>query len=89
LSSVPTAICSSVGTGERSADDVEILAARKANGGDEWSEPFLLADTPELPDCNPVLHVDSTRRLWLFWPTILDNHWESALLKAKCADDYR
>jgi predicted neuraminidase len=76
------------GSGERSADDVAILGARKSKNADRWSEPFLLADTPDLPDCNPILHVDAKQRLWLFWPTILDNHWESALLKAKRADDY-
>ena len=77
------------GSGERSADDVAIFGARKARGADRWSEPFLMADTPDLPDCNPILHIDSQRRLWLFWPTILDNHWESALLKAKRAEDYQ
>jgi predicted neuraminidase len=76
------------GSGERAADDVAIYGARKAKGADRWSEPFVLADTPDLPDCNPILHVDAKRRLWLFWPTIIDNHWESALLKAKRADDF-
>jgi predicted neuraminidase len=76
------------GSGERSADDVAIFGARKAKNADQWSEPFLLADTPDFPDCNPILHVDAKQRLWLFWPTILDNHWESALLKAKRSDHY-
>ena len=26
-----------------------------------------MADTPDFPDCNPVLFVDQKERLWLFW----------------------
>jgi predicted neuraminidase len=75
------------GSGERSADDVAVYAARK-KAGMGWSEPFLLADTPDFPDCNTALIVDRERRLWLFYPTILANSWESCLTNFKIASNY-
>ena len=79
------------GSGERRADDVAILGARRplvpTDGSSRWTEPFVLADTPEFPDTNPTLLVDRSDRLWLFWPTILANTWESALMKYRVADD--
>lgn len=74
------------GSGEREADDVRIMGARRRSG--VWSEPFVVADTPGFPDCNPCVTVDMRGHLWLFWPTILDNHWESALLKYKISREY-
>ena len=51
------------GSGERWADDVRIMGARKKAGSDAWSEPFLMADVPAFPDINPVLFVDGKDRL--------------------------
>lgn len=76
------------GSGERRADDVRLMGARLRSGDLKWSEPFLMHDTPGFPDTNPCLIVDPQRRLWLFWNTILDNNWESALLKSKVSRDY-
>src|SRR5262245_58525389 len=76
------------GSGERTADDVAVYGARRREGADTWSEPFLLADTPGFPDCNTVLHVDARNRLWLFWPTILDNNWSSCLTNYRVASKY-
>ncbi len=76
------------GSGERTADDVVIQGARKRKGDDAWSEPFLMADTPDLPDCNPVLFVDPRGVLWLFWVAIQDNQWGGALLKCRTATSY-
>ena len=76
------------GSGERQADDVQILYSRRAPGSQEWSKPALLADTPGFPDCNPTVFIDSRRRLWLVWPVILANEWHTALLKYKISSDY-
>ena len=81
-------VCWFNGTGERTADDCKILGARLVKGATRWSEPFVMADTPDLPDTNCCMFVDPRGRLWLIWPTILDNHWESALLKIRIAEDY-
>jgi len=76
------------GSGERTADDVRILGARKRRGASAWSEPFVLADTPGFPDCNPILFLDGRERLWLVWPVIIANLWETALLQAKLSSDF-
>lgn len=76
------------GSGERKADDVVVLGARLPPGGDTWSEPFTLADNPGFPDCNTCLFVDSGKRLWLFWPIILDNEWGSALTNYRTSVDF-
>jgi len=70
------------GSGERSADDVAVYGARR-KAGRAWSEPFLIADTPGFPDCNTALFLDGRKRLWLFYPTILANTWESCLTNFK------
>ncbi|NOY40218.1 MAG: hypothetical protein GXP26_00070 [Planctomycetes bacterium] len=76
------------GSGERKADDVCVMGARKSVDAKSWSEPFVLADTPGHPDCNPVLWIDQENQLWLFWSTILSNEWESSLVKYRISTDY-
>ncbi len=76
------------GSGERTADDVLIQGARLRKGDTAWSEVFEMADTPEFPDCNPVLFVDAEERLWLFWVVVLANGWQNCLLKYRRAADY-
>lgn len=76
-------VCWYRGSGERTADDVMILGARKPKGASAWSAPFILADTPGFPDTNPILFVDGKQRLWLFWNTIVANRWETAILNYK------
>ena len=77
------------GSGERTADDVQILGARRRKGATRWSQSFLMADTPDYPDCNPVLFIDAQRRLWLVWITILNHRWEGSLLKYRISTDYQ
>ena len=67
------------GSGERTADDVAVCGSRLKPGAAEWSDPFLLVDTPGFPDCNTCLMVGRDGGLWLFWPVILANSWESCL----------
>lgn len=73
------------GSGERTADDVELQYAWQRAGSRTWSPPAQLADTPGYPDTNPTLFVDRTAKLWLLWPTILANEWHTALMKVKTA----
>jgi predicted neuraminidase len=76
------------GSGERQADDVRLMGARKTKDAAAWSEAFVMADTPDLPDCNPVLFVDKQKKLWLLWVAIQANEWGSALLKYRTSTDY-
>src|SRR4051794_35170888 len=71
------------GSGERAADNVAVYGSRRKPGAKSWEEPFLLADTPGFPDCNTALFVDRNQQLWLFYPTILANTWESCLTNFK------
>jgi predicted neuraminidase len=76
------------GSGERTADDVKILGARRKKGEPQWSEPFVMADTPDYPDTNCAMFIDPQSRLWLLWPTILANRWETALMKYRISTNY-
>jgi predicted neuraminidase len=76
------------GTGERKADDVQIMGSRLKKGSDAWDPWFVMADTPGYPDMNPSIFSAPDGSLWLAWPTVLDHRWEGALLKyAKAAED--
>lgn len=76
------------GSGERRSDDVAVFGARKKKGAAQWNEAFLMADRPGFPDCNTTMMIDGRGRLWLFWPTILANSWESCLTNFKVSSDY-
>jgi predicted neuraminidase len=73
------------GSGERRADDVRLEGARLVQGSAAWSAPFPVADSPGFPDCNPMAFLDARGRLSVVWPAILDNMWESALLRYRTA----
>lgn len=70
------------GSGERTADDVRIMGARLKKGTKKWSTPFELADTPHLPDCNPVLFM-AEGKLFLVWIAVLANQWEHSILRVR------
>ncbi len=76
------------GSGERTADDVKIMGSRLPIGDKEWSPPFEMADTPHLPDCNPVLFVNSEGKLFLVWIAVQANRWEQSILKFRTSGDY-
>lgn len=73
------------GSGERSADDVAIYGARLKKGAEKWSDAQVLHDTPGFPDCNTALLMDGKGKLFLFWPVIIANSWESCLTHYKTA----
>ncbi len=76
------------GSGERTADDVRILGARKSKGASTWSAPFPMADTPGIPDCNPVLFLNSKNELTLAWIAVLGNQWEQSILRTRKSNNY-
>ena len=81
-------VCWFHGSGERKSDDVEVLGARLVKATGKWTRPFSMADTPEFPDTNCCMIIDPKGRLWLLWPTIQANLWESALMKYKISSNY-
>mgnify|MGYP001289240865 CR=1 FL=1 len=76
------------GSGERTANDVMIKGARLKKGQNNWSKPFVMADTPDNPDCNPLLFVDKIKRLHMVWIVVVANRWESSILKTRISTDY-
>ncbi len=82
-------VCWFHGSGERTADDVKIEGARLRKGRRAWEPRFTMADTPGYPDTNCAMFIDPQGRLWLLWPTILANRWETALMKYRISSDYR
>src|ERR1051326_7093177 len=76
------------GSGEKQADDVAVLGSRRRAGSASWAEPFVVADTPGFPDGNTAMFIDRTNRLWLFWPIIVANSWESCLTTYRVSSRY-
>lgn len=76
------------GSGERTADDVEILGARLRPGDAIWSPTFAVVDTPGFPDTNVTLFVDRQGRLWMFWMTFVANLPESTILQYRVSSDW-
>jgi predicted neuraminidase len=76
------------GSGEREANDVKIMGARLKNGSKKWSIPFLMADAPNLPDCNPVVFLNRRNTLFLVWITVLAHRWEYSLLRYRTSKNY-
>lgn len=76
------------GNGERNSDDVKLMGARLSKGSKIWSEPFLMADTPNLPDCNPVLFLNQKGTLFLVWIAVQSNRWEQSILRVKTSTKY-
>ena len=77
------------GSGERTSDDVKIMGSRLEKGKNKWSEPFLIADTPNIPDCNPVLFLNAKNQLFLVWIAVQANRWEQSILRYKISSNYQ
>lgn len=82
-------VCWFEGSGERKANDVRIRGARLQVGSESWSPVFEMADTYNLPDCNPVLFIDAQDKLWLFWIAVQASAWEHSVLKYRTSLDYQ
>jgi predicted neuraminidase len=76
------------GSGERTADDVRIMGARLEKDKTAWSKPFVAADTPGLPDCNPVVFLNNKGKLFLVWIAVQGNMWEGSILRTRTSTNY-
>ena len=77
------------GSGERRADDVAVFGARRGKRREKWSDAFLMVDTPGFPDGNTAMSIDDKGRLWLFWPIVLANTWESCITSYRVSRQYK
>ncbi len=75
------------GSGERSADDVRIMGAKYNQQRKTWGKPYELADTPGLPDCNPVLFIHQ-KELFLVWIAVHANKWENSILRVRKSQSF-
>jgi predicted neuraminidase len=64
------------------------MGARKVQGQPKWTKPFLMADTPGIPDCNPVLFLNQKDELFLVWIAVLANQWEHSILRVRRSTDF-
>jgi predicted neuraminidase len=76
------------GSGERTADDVKIMGARLKKDAQVWSAPFVMADTYNLPDCNPVLFLNNHNKLFLVWIAVQAHKWECSILRYRISANY-
>ncbi|QGY47292.1 exo-alpha-sialidase [Maribellus comscasis] len=76
------------GSGERKSDDVRIMGSRLQKGKTTWGKPFVMADTPGLPDCNPVLFLNNKEKLFLVWIAVQGNMWEGSILRTRTTTNY-
>lgn len=76
------------GSGERTANDVVINGSRLRKGETKWSDSFIMADSPGQPDCNPILFLNNSDKLFLVWIVVQANRWETSILKVKTTTDY-
>jgi predicted neuraminidase len=76
------------GSGERKSDDVRIMGSRLQKGKTVWEKPFVMADTPGLPDCNPVLFLNNEQKLFLVWIAVQGNMWEGSVLRTRTTTNY-
>lgn len=76
------------GSGERTADDVKIMGARLKKNGKVWSKPFPMADTYQIPDCNPILFLNKEKKLFLVWIAVQANQWQYSILKYRTSVNY-
>ena len=76
------------GSGERTSDDVRIMGARQKKGAKTWSDPFLMADTKNIPDCNPVLFLNQNNKLFLVWIAVQANRWEHSILRFRTSTSF-
>src|SRR6266852_7816751 len=81
-------VCWFQGSGERTADDVLIQAARWNKSAGKWGELFTLADTPGFPETNPTMFIDSRQRLFFLWPLIITHMSYTALMRYRPCTNY-
>ena len=73
------------GSGEHEANDVKIMGARKGHRDNLWSVPFVMADSENFPDANPVIFIDGRKQLRMIWSMIVANDWRTSFIKNRVA----
>jgi len=69
------------------AKDVAEWASRFERSTGKWSEPYLLVDTPDKPEGNPVLFVAPDKKVYLYYATMEGMGWASSSIKYMVSKD--
>lgn len=69
------------------ARDTRIVASRCAFGSSMWSPPSVIADTPDAGDANPVLFVDDTEQVRLFYVSLFGDTLCLSRIKVQTSSD--
>jgi len=70
-----------------SAKDVAVLGSRLIYGKSDWTEPEIIADTPDYSEGNPVLFIDRYNRLLLYYMTMYGKGWTTCKIKLKISKE--
>ncbi len=70
---------------EEKHPDVAVLLAARAPGG-VWDAPETVVDTPGRSEGNPVLGLDPSGRLWLFFVTMDGDGWKTCRIRYRRAE---
>jgi len=74
------------GSGEY-GDDTAVYGSRLKVGEILWSEPKVIANTPDRGEGNPVVWQAPDGRVWLFYVNRYGKTWSNARVKVKISDD--
>jgi len=74
------------GSGEY-GDDTAVYGSRLKVGENQWTEPKVIADTPDRGEGNPVVWQAPDGRVWLFYVNRYGETWSNARVKGKISDD--
>jgi len=74
------------GSGEY-GNDTAVYGSRLKKGATQWSDPKVIADTPDEGEGNPVVWQAPDGRVWLFYNNRTGQTWSNARVKAKISDD--
>jgi predicted neuraminidase len=67
--------------------DTAVYGMRLVKGTDAWTEPAIIADTPERSEGNAAVWQGPDGRVWLFYVTNYGPTWSSARIKYKVSRD--
>ena len=68
-------------------DDTAVYGSRLKAGEIQWTEPEVIADTPDRGEGNPVVWQAPDGRVWLFYVNRYGETWSNARVKCKISGD--
>lgn len=67
--------------------DTAVYGMRLVKGSDKWTDPAIIADTPNRSEGNAAIWQAPDGKVWLFYITNYGPTWSSARIKYKVSDD--